>query len=313
MLHVILLILKIIGIVLAYVIGLLLLIVAAVLFSPIRYRINADYHSKIKANAAFSWLGILRGTISFDEELRVKVKALFFTLYRSDALKKEKKPKTKKKNQDTNVFSMSDEELHLSDDSMVDSCERESDNKYAGCSDNYITESDKEEVQALESEEQSKSRKNIFVRVKEKISFILDKIKEIFGLICDTVKKVKGAGDKLKEKVTDAKDFLTSEDNKELFHFLIEQLKELIRAIRPRKYRIDAKLGFEDPAVLGKVLMYISVFYGISGMELNIEPVFGEDIKEGSIFLKGRIRIISILIIALRVYRNKQFKKFISK
>ena len=41
MLHVILLILKIIGIVLASVIGLLLLIVAAVLFSPIRYRINA--------------------------------------------------------------------------------------------------------------------------------------------------------------------------------------------------------------------------------------------------------------------------------
>ena len=87
----------------------------------------------------------------------------------------------------------------------------------------------------------------------------------------------------------------------------------LIKVIRPKKYRINARLGFEDPAMMGKVLAYISIFYGMSGADLSLEPVFGENIKEGSIFLKGYIRIFSVLVIALRVYRNEQFKKFISR
>mgnify|MGYP000332127893 FL=1 len=97
------------------------------------------------------------------------------------------------------------------------------------------------------------------------------------------------------------------------FSFFVEQLKKLIKVIRPKKYRINARLGFEDPATMGKVLTYISIFYGMSGVDLSLEPVFGENIKEGSIFLKGNIRIFSVLVIALRVYRNEQFKKFISR
>ena len=92
-----------------------------------------------------------------------------------------------------------------------------------------------------------------------------------------------------------------------------DRLKTLIKVIRPKKYRINARLGFEDPATMGKVLAYISIFYGMSGVDLSLEPVFGENIEEGSIFLKGNIRIFSVLVIALRVYRNEQFKKFISR
>ncbi|MFR2512267.1 MAG: DUF2953 domain-containing protein [Lachnospira eligens] len=59
----------------------------------------------------------------------------------------------------------------------------------------------------------------------------------------------------------------------------MEQLKTLIKVIRPKKYRINARLGFEDPATMGKVLAYISIFYGMSGVDLSLEPVFGENIK----------------------------------
>ena len=34
----------------------------------------------------------------------------------------------------------------------------------------------------------------------------------------------------------------------------MEQLKTLIKVIRPKKYRINARLGFEDPATMGKAL-----------------------------------------------------------
>ena len=93
----------------------------------------------------------------------------------------------------------------------------------------------------------------------------------------------------------------------------MEQLKALIKIIRPKKYRINARVGFEDPATMGKVLAYVSILYGISGVDLSLEPVFGEDVKEGSIFLKGSIQVFPVLVIALRVYRNEQFKKFISR
>ena len=76
MLHVLLLILKITGIVIACILGLVILVVAAVLFVPVRYRADADYHGKFKAHAKMSWLGILRAFVSYDEELAIKAKAL---------------------------------------------------------------------------------------------------------------------------------------------------------------------------------------------------------------------------------------------
>ena len=164
-----------------------------------------------------------------------------------------------------------------------------------------------------EDESNTTQNKNFFDKVKDKFFVKYTKIKEIINLVKDTVKKVSGAADRLKEKVEKTKEFVTDEDNKALFHFLLEQLKALVKVIRPNKYRINARLGFEDPATMGKVLAYISIFYGMSGVDLSLEPVFDENIKEGSIFLKGNIRIFSVLVIALRVYRNEQFKKFISR
>ena len=57
MLHVLLLILKITGIVIACILGLVIIVVAAVLFVPVRYKADADYHGKFKAHAKLSWLG----------------------------------------------------------------------------------------------------------------------------------------------------------------------------------------------------------------------------------------------------------------
>ena len=73
----------------------------------------------------------------------------------------------------------------------------------------------------------------------------------------------------------------------------------------------EAYLKKALPAVLGFGI--VSILYGMSGVDLSLEPVFGENVKEGSIFLKGNIRIFTVLVIALRVYRNEQFKKFISR
>mgnify|MGYP000301447848 FL=1 len=313
MLHVLLLILKITGIVIACILGLVILVVTAVLFVPVRYKVNADYHDRFKAQAKVSWLGILRLMISYDEELDIKAKAFFITVYNNNdensKVSEQKKAKKKKeKKPEENIFSASDKDVE-----KLTEKEEKPQIKMAEAVNE--TKEDVQNVKEAVSEDESGNIQNrsFFNKVKDKCFVIYTKIKEIIKLIRDTVKKISGAADRLKEKVSKAKEFVTDEDNRALFHFLVEQLKALIKVIKPRKYRINARIGFEDPATMGKVLAYVSILYGMSGVDLSLEPVFGENIKEGSIFLKGNIRIFSVLVIALRVYRNEQFKKFISR
>ena len=313
MLHVLLLILKITGIVIACILGLVILVVTAVLFVPVRYKVNADYHDRFKAQAKVSWLGILRLLVSYDEELDIKAKAFFITVYNNNeengkASEQKKAKKKKEKKPEENIFYASDKEA----EKLIEKEEKplikmaESVNE---------TKEDVQDAKETVSEDESGNtqKKSFFDKVKDKCFVIYTKIKEIIKLIRDTVKKISGAADRLKEKVSKAKEFVTDEDNKALFHFLVEQLKALIKVIKPKKYRINARIGFEDPATMGKVLAYVSILYGMSGVDLSLEPVFGENVKEGSIFLKGNICIFSVLVIALRVYRNEQFKKFISR
>ena len=309
MLHVLLLILKITGIVIACILGLVILVVTAVLFVPVRYKVNADYHDRFKAQAKVSWLGILRLMISYDEELDIKAKAFFITVYNNSKVSEQKKAKKKKeKKPEENIFSASDKDVE-----KLTEKEEKPQIKMAEAVNE--TKEDVQNVKEAVSEDESGNIQNrsFFNKVKDKCFVIYTKIKEIIKLIRDTVKKISGAADRLKEKVSKAKEFVTDEDNKALFHFLVEQLKALIKVIKPKKYRINARIGFEDPATMGKVLAYVSILYGMSGVDLSLEPVFGENVKEGSIFLKGNICIFSVLVIALRVYRNEQFKKFISR
>lgn len=313
MLHVLLLILKITGIVIACILGLVILVVTAVLFVPVRYKVNADYHDRFKAQAKVSWLGILRLLVSYDEELDIKAKAFFITVYNNNeengkASEQKKAKKKKEKKPEENIFYASDKEaeklIEKEEKPLIKMAE----------SVNELKE-DVQDAKETVSEDESGNtqKKSFFDKVKDKCFVIYTKIKEIIKLIRDTVKKISGAADRLKEKVSKAKEFVTDEDNKALFHFLVEQLKALIKVIKPKKYRINARIGFEDPATMGKVLAYVSILYGMSGVDLSLEPVFGENVKEGSIFLKGNICIFSVLVIALRVYRNEQFKKFISR
>ena len=313
MLHVLLLILKITGIVIACILGLVILVVTAVLFVPVRYKVNADYHDRFKAQAKVSWLGILRLMISYDEELDIKAKAFFITVYNNNdensKVSEQKKAKKKKeKKPEENIFSASDKDVE-----KLTEKEEKPQIKMAEAVNE--TKEDVQNVKEAVSEDESGNIQNrsFFNKVKDKCFVIYTKIKEIIKLIRDTVKKISGAADRLKEKVSKAKEFVTDEDNKALFHFLVEQLKALIKVIKPKKYRINARIGFEDPATMGKVLAYVSILYGMSGVDLSLEPVFGENVKEGSIFLKGNICIFSVLVIALRVYSNEQFKKFISR
>ena len=232
MLHVLLLILKITGIVIACILGLVIIVVAAVLFVPVRYKADADYHGKFKAHAKLSWLGILRVLVSYDEELAIKAKALFITIYSNNQKKEISKHRTSKKKKtkhsEENIFSVNDDEAKKLTENeekpQIKMAEAVSDTKEDTQAVKNNVEDIKESAESLkeavsEDESNTTQNKNFFDKVKDKFFVIYTKIKEIINLVKDTVKKVSGAADRLKEKVEKTKEFVTDEDNKALFHF----------------------------------------------------------------------------------------------
>ena len=99
MLHLILVILKLIGILFAVLILLLLLLTGLVLFVPLRYEISGSYHKETYGGGgSVSWLlGLLKIQGSFEKGkgLSWKVKAAWFSLPKGE---KTKVKKTKLKN-----------------------------------------------------------------------------------------------------------------------------------------------------------------------------------------------------------------------
>jgi hypothetical protein len=383
LIHILLLILKIIGIILLSVIGLLLLAVLSVLFVPVRYKAKGDYHKEFTGKLHIGWfLNALRLDASFDKELKARARVLFFTLYDSDKNKDEAKAgksyntsdthssgdKNRNKDKEKNVFDdMKDEtaggDIAVSEAGSVKRSGHEgdtqrtekpvekkneaeagktSDKKNVGqtegaeCVGN--AEKPPSEVKKAEngtsvivnkvngetgansdgkiSEKQpditsAKKTPGIIVRLKKRIYSLTDKVKSIIKKTKRKIRAVIRSKDKLKKKIDDIKMIINDEANKEMVRLLYSQLKALFKEIMPVKYKINIHYGCDDPYRTGQLLMYISVFYGLSGINMNITPDFNEKILEGDIYIKGRVRIYKLLMIVFRVYRNKRFRELV--
>lgn len=92
--HIILLILKIIGIVLLVILGILLFCVLLALFVPIRYRADILRREKIKGRAVVKWLfPAFYATAGYDEEkLTLRVRIFGIPIYPRKEKKKKEKP-----------------------------------------------------------------------------------------------------------------------------------------------------------------------------------------------------------------------------
>ena len=102
MLHILLLILKIIGIFLAALLGIVALVLIGVLFVPVRYHIEAEgklgNENPVHVGVKVSWLlHIVNVAFAYPEAVCVRVKIFCFTLFDSSKIKKAEEKKKKKK------------------------------------------------------------------------------------------------------------------------------------------------------------------------------------------------------------------------
>lgn len=332
MLGVLLIILKTIGIIILSLLLLVLVLLALVLFVPIRYKIYASYYGKLKFRLRLSYLfKLLRIRADYEDDFSYEGKIAFFRFLKSDNVdesikNKDNESKDKDLKEKTVFDEFSDEEFDFTDTEENSNFNDTGENAEIGSNErtDSTNETNSEEVidpvnskevtdeQAL-NEETLKENKSLITKLRIYIKKFLNKLREILRLISDSLRKVKGAKEKLVAKINKIMAIITDEENKEFAKFILLRVKELIKLIRPKKYKIDLHFGFEDPATTGKILMYLSVIYGLTGLDMKINPEFEEEIKEGEIVLKGSLQLFFVLIIAIKLLLNKKFKELVFK
>lgn len=110
------------------------------------------------------------------------------------------------------------------------------------------------------------------------------------------------------EKVSSLREAVEDEENQKAFRLLLSRVKYLLHHLRFRRFEGWLQFGFDDPAMMGRILGVLSLFYPLYGESFTITPVFDHMLFEGEIALKGHVRLIHILIAGIQLMMNKEIR-----
>lgn len=316
LLHILLFLLKLIGIVLLVILGLILLILAIILLTPIRYRIGASKYQTIQAEGKVMWLfRLIEMVFKLDtgaeegKRLHLSFRIAWLKLYDNQ------KPKEKRIKQKKTRKTKSKPESKQSEKVIQAAKPEQSEAKVQPIKTEQAAEM-KHEEKLIEGPKESAVEK-ILRLVKNAANKILSLIRGVFSLICsilgiplkimDGLEKLENFFTKLREKKEAFLAFYNETHNHQWFTAFWHRLKKLLLRILPRADRLYLHFGFEDPATTGQVLGGLSILYPICGEKMELCPEFNEEILEGEVKCHGRIRPVSLVIFAVKSFLNKQF------
>ena len=276
MIHILLTILKIIGIILLVIIGLILAILLCVLFVPVRYKAKIDYQEgkpDISVNVSYFLHAISVNAVYRDKKISKVLKIFGF--------------KTK----------------FLGDSDETDDNSRDGEDIFEEIKEEKKKRFLKKDLSGIKRNKQS------------------DEIEEDYIMpVYEDKKEIKEDKSEITPKeemqdinISENEEMNFSNVNRELFSFLWEQLKGVLSYVSPRKIRGYIKFGFEDPSTTGKTLGVIYMILKGDKKGFVISPDFDNKILDTKMQISGRIRIYRLLIVALKIYKNKNFKVFLER
>lgn len=127
------------------------------------------------------------------------------------------------------------------------------------------------------------------------------KIKKIFRAVPDRIKKIC-------EKGSAFRALLTDEENQEAIRLIVSRARYLLHHLGFRKLKGELTAGFDDPAMMGRIMGVASLFYPLFSDSFSITPVFDHSVCEGWFQLKGHIRLIHIVLVLLQLLLNKKIR-----
>lgn len=332
MVHILLWIVKVIGIVLAAVLGLLLFLFLIVLFGPIGYGAEGRAEETKAVEGHVSWLWFLiRCKVRYDSQNGVwwNLRILGIPLFSSE--KQSKKEAAEKKNRaseqtsskekrDEKPKKISTEEKEESPKEIPAKEKKESPKETSAEEKKEVTQEfiakETQEVPATSSAKENakkgkiqKKSQPIWKRMAEKIKNLGKKIKSI-------PQKIQGLRDKgrqMVERFQEIRDYFLGERNKEVIKNILAVLKKMVRHILPRKFRGRVEFGLEDPYVMGQILALLGMLMPLYQDKLEVYPDFEEEKLKGYFSCKGRIIPGYLLFYVLKLLLNKEVRRVIKE
>ena len=297
-------ILKWLGILLLALLILILLIVLVVMLSPIRYRLAGEKKEEIRGAFGVSWLfGAVKADGSYTpaEQLKLRVKVLWFTLLGGEE-KPEKKKKPKKKKAPKKEAPK--KEVLQPDMQAAEKVEPKKEEPKE--------EKPKVKPQRMEEKQPKTVRRVKLSEIEEKPPtedtelILLDEDEDFF---------TGEDGEAKKEKIPPiVKEIWSIEDKKGIFKALGRLLQRLMKGILPGDLFLKATVGTGDPATTGYVLALAGILTAKFGNDIQIRGDFtkatAEDIE---VRVKGKIVLGRLVWAVLAFALTKSVRKAIVK
>ena len=298
---VVLLILKIIGIILAALLGTVVLGILLVLFCPFRYRIWGSYHEKPDISIRVAWLMcIFQFRLDITDTQQMYLRILGF-----------------RKN-----LSREEEETNESEESSGLEEESETTNTVENAFDKKRIETNRSDAATVEEnsgEEEFRNKEDPKDSIETKSTDLSRKTPEKKISISQKVKrlweKIKRALFNIKETAVKIKKLYMDPRNKLAFTKLKQSVAKFFRVLHPKKFQLKLKFSTGSPDTTGQLLGVIAMFPIGYRNGWNIVPDFTADAfyADAEFDVRGRVLGISLIKLACSIILDKNCKRLYNK
>ena len=337
MLHILLLLLKIIGIIILCILGTIILALLCFLFVPVCYRIEVsrkegENEPPVVVRAKVTWLlHFVNVLVRYSTEFYLRVRLLFIPVFRLPRKEKNKAGKRKKREKreekEEERKEKREEKAEENEEKPEEVIEKRE--KIAA---EHGKENIEETSKQARGEKRGKEIPRITVKRKEreiekntgfteavetvkpqnfvhKLRALWEKIRNFIENIQYTIRNI---CDKIKTIWNDIQyysDLVKSDVFQNTFQLCKKELCRLLKGVLPGTFEADLVVGMDDPAATGQILAVCGMLYPVLGGHVNVVGDFEQKRLEGRIFMKGRIYGITLIYVCVKIYFNKNVKK----
>ncbi len=333
MLHIILLIVKIIGMILAAVLGLVLLVIGLVLFVPVRYRLQAgclgDFQT-LQVRGRVTWLlRLARADVSLrDRKLKWRIRA---------AWKKQsggrqfagKAGRTGPAEDTAPDPAMAEEGYGIRPDPAIEEKEGRYEKKETvdpglkkAQTAEWVPEGHGEDPPVSGNPDPADEKKDVGPGDRGFQKKTGDRAKRdqsgqgLFGKLAAFAEKIKCTIDKICARIkalAEKKDQVVSIIEDEAHVAAVKkgksELFRLARILKPGQCRVSVVFGFESPQHTGQALAALAVLYPFLGEGFSVTPDFERSVFTGTLDIGGHIRLCHFAAAALRLLLCKAVRQ----
>ncbi|MDE6433478.1 MAG: DUF2953 domain-containing protein [Lachnospiraceae bacterium] len=303
-------ILKVIGVVLLIILALIIFILLLLLFIPIRYRFWGSYDDTLDGEAVIKWEPVLLKAFAAYHNKQLEYTVwLFGGVVMTNTAKKlswigrrffvfgDGKEDESASSMESEGFDFQESNVAFGDE------ERRKGNVFRDEEDLQQEETIlKEPGQKNDGKAEKRVRKSFFLQIKKKKRAFQKRWKEF-------VKRLR--------KIQNKKEALLKVYHSKRFEQAKYDLKqyagEILCILKPDRLEGDIRFGLEDPANTGYVLGVLAMLLPLYQGFLTVEPDFTQQIIKGNLKGNGKIKLISVVKLVIKVILNKNLIKVTKK